>query len=91
MTDNVPDRVFTPEELGKYNGKNGMPAYLACAGLVYDGSDSWAWETGRHMARHDAGQDLTETIALAPHGREMLKRLRVVGRLEGYNNQIISS
>lgn len=83
MTDNVPDRVFTPEELAKYNGKNGMLAYLAFDGLVYDGSDSWAWETGRHMARHNAGQDLTETIALAPHGREMLKRLRLVGRLEG--------
>ncbi|MDP2660070.1 MAG: cytochrome b5 domain-containing protein [Dehalococcoidia bacterium] len=77
------DKVFTPEELARYNGKDGMPAYLACFGLVYDGSDSWAWETGRHMARHDAGKDLTDHISQAPHGREFLKRLPIVGRMEG--------
>lgn len=77
------DRVFTPEALAKYNGKDGMPVYLACFGLVYDGTDSWAWETGRHMARHNAGQDLTSHISQAPHGREFLKRLPVVGRMEG--------
>ncbi|MDP2663417.1 MAG: cytochrome b5 domain-containing protein [Dehalococcoidia bacterium] len=76
------ERVFTKEELAKYNGKNGMPVYLAYFGLVYDGTNSWAWETGRHMARHDAGQDLTEHIVQAPHGREFLKRLPVVGRME---------
>ena len=82
MTDKVPDRVFTPEELAVYNGHDGMPVYLSCFGLVYDGTDSWAWETGRHMARHNAGQDLTEHIALAPHGPEFLRRLPVVGRLD---------
>jgi len=83
VTENVPDRVFTPEDLAKYNGKDGMPVYLACFGLVYDASDSWAWEVGRHMARHNAGQDLTDHIALAPHGREFLQRLPVVGRMAG--------
>lgn len=75
------ERVFTAEELAKYNGKGGQPVYFACFGLVYDGTDSWAWETGRHMARHDAGQDLTSHIAQAPHEREFLTRLPVVGRL----------
>lgn len=75
------ERVFTRDELAEYNGQSGRPVYLACFGVVYDGTESWAWETGRHMARHDAGQDLTDHIAQAPHGREFLQRLPVVGRL----------
>ncbi len=33
-------RKFTREELKKYDGKNGRPAYIAYKGKVYDVSDS---------------------------------------------------
>ena len=29
-------RTFTAEELAKYNGQNGQPAYVAIDGTVYD-------------------------------------------------------
>jgi len=35
---------FTLEDLKKFNGKNGTPAYVACDGKVYDVSDSFSLE-----------------------------------------------
>ena len=55
-------RVFTAEELKKYNGKEGMPAYVAVDGIVYDLSKSKVWSTGRHMMMHDAGTDQSFAI-----------------------------
>jgi len=34
-------RTFNKNELAKYNGKNGTPAYIAYKGKVYDVSRSW--------------------------------------------------
>lgn len=60
-------RTFTAEELKKYNGKKGLPVYVAVDGIVYDLSKSKAWKTGRHMNLHDAGQNLSAAIhAKAP-------------------------
>jgi predicted heme/steroid binding protein len=56
------DRVeneFTVEELDKYNGENGKPAYVAIGGVVYDVSKIPAWKTGKHFGL-TAGQDLSE-------------------------------
>ncbi len=75
-------REFTKEELLKYNGKNGMPAYIAYNGVVYDASQSFLWKDGRHQAMHEAGQDLTESLKDAPHGESLLKRLPVIGKLK---------
>jgi predicted heme/steroid binding protein len=75
------ERTFTEEDLKRYDGKNGSPVYLACDGLVYDATESWAWAGGKHMARHVAGHDLTQEIEDAPHTREFLKRLPLVGRM----------
>jgi cytochrome b involved in lipid metabolism len=33
------EKIFTTEELAKYDGKNNQPAYIAVDGIVYDVSD----------------------------------------------------
>jgi predicted heme/steroid binding protein/uncharacterized membrane protein len=71
-----------PDELGKNNGKNGNPAYIAHQGNVYDVTKSAKWKNGFHMLRHNAGGDLTAEIAAAPHGVEVLARYPQVGVLK---------
>ena len=75
-------REFTPEELKKYNGKNGMPSYVAYEGKVYDVSGSFLWKNGEHQALHSAGEDLTLALKHAPHGKEFLERFPLVGYLK---------
>lgn len=70
------------EELARFDGRDGRPAYLAYAGKVYDVTDSFLWRDGRHQALHRAGQDLTEALGQAPHGPELLERFPVVGILK---------
>ena len=74
-------KEFTLQELKRYNGKNGMPAYVAYEGKVYDLSSSFLWRGGRHQTLHEAGEDLTESLKEAPHGPEFLERFPVGGRL----------
>ncbi|MCE5241678.1 MAG: DUF2231 domain-containing protein [Syntrophobacteraceae bacterium] len=68
-----------PEELARYDGKDGKPVYIAHAGRVYDVSESRLWKGGLHMRRHHAGKDLTTDIGGAPHGTEVLERYPQVG------------
>lgn len=56
------NRVFTAEELSKYDGKEGRPVYVAVDGVVYDLSRSKLWKTGMHMKLHKAGTDLSSAI-----------------------------
>jgi len=74
-------RRFTPTELAQHHGQDGAPAYIACAGCVYDVSDSFLWRRGRHQARHCAGADLTAALEEAPHGPDLLARVSQVGLL----------
>jgi predicted heme/steroid binding protein len=74
-------RTFTREELSKYTGEDGGPVYFAYKGKVYDASESWQWRGGKHQVMHAAGQDLTEVLADAPHGEDLLARLPVIGEL----------
>lgn len=55
-------RMFTVEELKKYNGRDGMPAYAAVDGIVYDFSRSRTWKNGQHMKLHSAGTDLSSEL-----------------------------
>ena len=74
-------RVFTKEELRKYDGMDGNTAYVAYEGKVYDVSPSFHWKRGIHQVTHHAGCDLTEALKGAPHGRDMLDRFPIVGEL----------
>jgi predicted heme/steroid binding protein len=73
-------RKFTREELSRYNGKDGAPAYVGYRGIIYDVTGSFLWNEGRHQALHGAGEDLTDALDRdAPHGPEFLKTWPRVG------------
>jgi predicted heme/steroid binding protein len=74
-------KKFTAKELEECNGKNGKPACVAYKGKVYDFSQSGLWSGGEHMGMHNAGKDVTEELELAPHGEEVLERMKLVGTL----------
>ncbi len=78
-------RYYTLNDLKKYNGKNGKPAYIAYKGKIYDVSSSFLWKNGEHQALHNAGKDLTEALKEAPHGEEFIKKFPVVGYLKTEN------
>lgn len=74
--------LLTLEELAAYNGKNGMPAYVAVNGVIYDMTNSALWRNGMHNG-NEAGQDLTEIIMTkSPHGLSTLSRVPVVGKIK---------
>ncbi len=75
-------KEFDPEELGRFSGKDGAPVYISLEGKVYDVSGSELWETGTHMARHNAGRALDDEFGAAPHGLEVLERVPQVGILK---------
>ena len=69
------------EELPKYDGTNGNPAYVAYRGEIFDVSASRLWKNGVHAGRHPAGGDLTEMLSQAPHGEEKVLAMPRVGSL----------
>jgi predicted heme/steroid binding protein len=71
---------FSIYDLGKFNGKNGNPAHIAYKGKVYDVTDSGQWTGGDHLG-HEAGQDLTMALDIAPHGDEVMEKVKLVGVL----------
>jgi predicted heme/steroid binding protein len=75
-------KIFTTEDLAKYDGKNGNPAYVAVNGTVYDVSNAKGWKDGVHQSGITAGNDLTKEIESSPHGDSVLANLPVVGTLE---------
>jgi len=81
-------KEFTEEELARYNGKNGAPAYVAYKGKVYDVSDSFLWRNGSHQVLHNAGADLTEAIEQAPHSADVLKKFAMVGVLDSQGRKL---
>lgn len=76
------DKVFTKDELAKYNGKDGAKTYVAVDGVVYDLSNVSAWVDGQHHG-NTAGQDLSQAILNAPHKKTVLANLPIVGKYEG--------
>ena len=74
-------KKFTVKDLEEYNGKDGKPAYVAYQGKVYDLSQSSLWNGGEHMGIHQAGNEITEELELAPHGEENLERVKLIGVL----------
>lgn len=74
---------MTAEEMSRFDGKEGRPAYFAYGGVIYDATSSKLWKGGSHVGKHLAGFDLTEALGLAPHGADRFAALRVVGKLVG--------
>lgn len=74
-------KEFTKEELARYNGRNGLPAYTAYRGKVYDVTGSFLWKDGSHQVLHKAGADLTDALEQAPHDEDVLEKFPVVGTL----------
>lgn len=73
-------RVFTPEELLTYNGKDGNPAYVAVNGMVYDVTNIAAWAGATHFGLI-AGKDVTSEFASCHAGQQILSKLKVVGMM----------
>lgn len=89
---------MTEEELSFFNGEEGRQAYFAYQGKVYDATKSKLWKNGTHMARHNAGFDLTGVLPQAPHGETQVLSLPVVATLvaettrpSGFNHKKFSS
>ncbi len=69
------------EELAKYNGENGNPAYVAVDGIIYDVSKSAKWPAGKHCS-FTPGKDLTDPIKkVSPHGTAVMTRVPAVGKI----------
>jgi predicted heme/steroid binding protein len=73
-------RIFTPEELARFDGKEGRPAYIAFMGMVYDVTSSFLWKNGEHQASHRAGTDLSRALARSPHGAGIIGKFKAVGK-----------
>lgn len=78
---------MTLEELSRYNGKDGKPAYVAYKNSVYDVSDSDMWKNGEHQGEHVAGKDLTEALSYAPHGDDVFDGFKEVAKLSTNNRE----
>lgn len=72
------EKTFTLEELAKYNGQNGMPAYVAVDGVVYDVTT--VFKSGRHYS-HVAGQDLSKEF-YSQHVKTAIAKYPVVGKMQ---------
>ena len=70
---------LTLQQLSRFDGKEGRPAYIAYQGKVYDVSHSFLWKEGRHQVLHEAGKDLTGALESAPHGPDLLARVSLIG------------
>lgn len=73
---------LTMDELSKFNGKDGNMAYIAVDGIIYDVSSVPAWTGGEHQGKYKAGIDATEIIKGSPHGKQVLEKLPVVGKVK---------
>ena len=71
---------FTKEELKKFNGQDGNPAYVAIDGTVYDVTDIPAWQGGKHHGNL-AGLDQSEAIRQSTNELGVLEKLPKVGKL----------
>ncbi len=65
--------------LDRFDGQDGRPARFVYDSRIYDVTESPKWKNGRHFGKHAAGQDLTEAMDGAPHGPEVLEKVKLMG------------
>jgi predicted heme/steroid binding protein len=80
---------FTLDDLCRFDGKEGRPAYLAYKGIIYDATKSRLWKNGLHAAKHAAGNDLTDFLTNAPHGEDKILALPQIGKLLATGEQAV--
>lgn len=73
-------KEFTLDELSKYDGSIGKPAYAAVSGIVYDISRVPAWGGGTHFGLI-AGRDLTAEFKKCHDSSAILDNIPKVGVL----------
>ncbi|MCY6958059.1 cytochrome b5 domain-containing protein [Clostridium brassicae] len=74
-------RVFTLDELAKYDGEGDNAAYIAIDGIVYDVTYEAAWAGGTHLGLK-AGNDLSEQMNSCHDKDKILRNLKQVGILQ---------
>lgn len=80
-----PQRIFTVEELAKYNGKNGAKAYVAVGGIIYDVTAISKWSGGNHYGI-TAGKVLDKEFAQCHSNKLAIMEYAVaVGVLDNIN------
>lgn len=74
-------KEYTLEDLEKYDGKEGRPAYVVVEGNVYDVTNNPYWKEGGHFGAN-AGEEMTKTFYEC-HAKStgVLKKLPIVGVL----------
>lgn len=74
-------KEYTLEELAKFDGKEGRPAYVAVHDFIYDVTDyiSTVWVGGIHFGIL-AGTDATKDFDTC-HNHSVLEKLKIIGKL----------
>jgi predicted heme/steroid binding protein len=67
------------KEKVKEDAKETIQTQFIYNGVLYDVGDSKLWKNGVHMGRHYVGTDLTSSMPGAPHGVEVLERIKKIG------------
>jgi predicted heme/steroid binding protein len=81
----TPGAVITVSQLNTQNGKEGNKCYVAVDNVVYQVIQGRLWNNGVHDSSNMqayCGRDLSGFIDKAPHGRDKLKELYIVGTLK---------
>jgi predicted heme/steroid binding protein len=71
-------QTFTLEELARFDGQNGAPAYLGINGKVYDITGVQLFRDGKHHGV-TPGNDVSDLFV---HKINILNRLNLVGELK---------
>jgi predicted heme/steroid binding protein len=81
-------QIFTPADVLYYDGSNGTAVYVVADGIVYDVSKGEYWKGGMREGMHGSGMDLTADLLGAPHGREVLRHMSLVGIFQRHKTWI---
>lgn len=75
-------KIFTVDQISKFDGKDGTLAYIIIDGKVYDVTSIKQWFNGKHYGLM-AGRDLTEYFNSCHKGeKNILKKLKLVGKIK---------